>query len=174
MKGYNVPTLTEVCMSLAFRNNFLLDTMRSYLERKTKTLHTRKDLSSAWHAAGAHRPAYHKKTSTCIQSRGRVKVIYVAQSLLCGLQPVVPRAVYRTLEAMPCQHAELFRTSLGGVALLSFQQVQDADRAHTELERRRAAHAHKFPCREQPSENKSVVEKERLRQRRKETDTQVR
>lgn len=135
-------------MSLAFHNNFLLDTMRPYLERKTKTLHTRKDLSSAWHAAGVHRPAYHKKTSTCIKSCGRVKMIYVAQTLRCGLQPVVPSAVYRTLEAMPCQHAGLFRTSLGGVALLSFQQVQDADRAHTESRRRRAAHAHKFLCRE--------------------------
>lgn len=53
-----------------------------------------------------HRPARHKKkntkqnkkNTTCVESCGRVKMIYVADAL-CGL------GVYRTLEAMPCQHA---------------------------------------------------------------------
>lgn len=166
-------------MSLVFHNNFLLDTKRPYLERKTKTLHTRKVPSSAWHAAGVHRPAYHKKNLNLHL------VMRQSKNDLRGAEVALrsPARRYRTLEAMPCQHAGLFRTSLGGVALLSFQQVQDADRAHTDSRRRRAAHT-SFPAergvgfslsaKRKPSENKSVVEKETLRQRRKETHTQVR
>lgn len=97
-----------------------------------------------------HRPARHKKkktkqnkkNTTCVESCGRVKMIYVADAL-CGL------GLYRTLEAMPCQHAGAACLGPASGALLFLVSFSKCRRrtalTRSQSRRRRAAHARQFP-----------------------------
>lgn len=97
-----------------------------------------------------HRPARHKKkktkqnkkNTTRVESCGRVKMIYVADAL-CGL------GVYRTLEAMPCQHAGAACLGPASGALLFLVSFSKCRRrtvlTRSQSRRRRAAHARQFP-----------------------------
>lgn len=90
----------------------------------------------------ATRRKKNKKNTTCVESCGRVKMIYVADSL-CGL------GVYRTLEAMPCQHAGAACLGPASGALLFLVSLSKCRRrtvlTRSQSRRRRAAHARQFP-----------------------------